>query len=301
MAKIILDTDLGTEMERNWEAIPNAKPNPLVRMLALPLERFASAFAELSENRNWSTTTQASKLASLYAMAVALGCPPLLLAGLAKMKTQRLRVRTPAWSPSDVYQIARPEALASTSGAALLAYLTGHRLGDILRLRKCNVYRVLSPAIGESLALMVVCGKTVSSTGPYPIHPPASSKAAAIVREHLAGDSAYLFLDSATVLDARAEDKAVQTTRGAIQRQIGLDTRALRRGGLSVLALLGNATSDLRTLSRHTSDDMTRTYLGAGLLDATLAKTQHRLVTQLENSLTDESASYSVSRLAGDM
>ena len=112
---------------------------------------------------------------------------------------------------------------------------------------------------------------------------------------------AYLFLNSVELLDPKAEDKAVQATRGAIQRKIGLDTRALRRGGLSVLALLGNATSDLRTLSRHTSDDMTRTYLGAGLLDATLAKTRHHLVTQLENSLTDESASCSVSRLAGDM
>ena len=93
----------------------------------------------------------------------------------------------------------------------------------------------------------------------------------------LDGSSAYLFLDAPGILNEDAEDEAVVKARNAIHRNLQMDSRSLRRGGLSVLALLGNSTTDLRTLSRHTTDDSfanldaKRCLLDADFLRATLA------------------------------
>ena len=96
-------------------------------------------------------------------------------------------------------------------------------------------------------------------------------------------------------MNENREDQLVQRARATLHSKNPICSRALRRGGLSALSLLGNSNADIRTLSRHTTDDSLRIYLGAGLLDATLAKTQHKLILQIETS-----ASFSVSPFLED-
>ena len=298
-----VELDSALEMEKRWANVPHAMKNPMTMLLALSPDQFQAAFNKLADSRKWKATTQASKLATLIPIALALDISPLLRKTVNLMKDALQKVRIPAWSPMDIQEIAQPSTLlkSGVTGPQLFAYLTGHRLGDILRIRKACVYRVKAPLIGESISIMIVRGKTVRTTGPYPIHLPTESICAQMILERMKDDSGpYIFLSSETILSETAEDEAVSSMRAALHRRHPLDARALRRGGLSVLSLLGNSGAEIRALSRHTTDDSARIYLGAGLLDTQLAATQHRLIKQLEENLRANSENFSVSPCAGE-
>lgn len=208
---------------------------------------------------------------------------PMLMA--VKQLTSGQRVRPPSFDPTDLSSIVMPADSVNLPLPLRLAYLMAHRVGDLLRLRCCNVVDV-STHVVSSLALVIIRGKTVASTGPYAIQLPPSGWAAtqirALVSAQLALRRPYVFLDAPNILQDAEETQAVLALEKTLSRETRIDLRAPRRGALTFLAAAGVEMADTRLLSRHTSDQTTRIYLAAGVFDTAAALKMHKMISLLE-------------------
>ena len=172
-----------------------------------------------------------------------------------------------------------------------LTWLMGQRIGDILRLKSRNIFRVQTPH-SNSIACLFTSGKVVQRTGPCVIHLPMGGESANIITLALTRTKKlmpYVFMDyDGPPLNETDEMKLVSRYEEHLKslEEMSFDMRALRRGGLSSASLLGGFSKDeLRELSRHPSNDTLRLYLAAGILDNESASTQMKIIRTNEESM----------------
>jgi len=154
-----------------------------------------------------------------------------------------------------------------------VALTWGQRVGDVLKVQSTNVFLVEHTRISVTF----VEGKTIPRTGAYTLHATASSLLGKIlqwlVRIHPQG---RLFGLPPTQEAERRWERQVHTAL-----PFKMDLRALRRTGLSRLALIGLSNVELLEISRHSSVQMLQLYLGRGLFDFEQARRQTWAVDRL--------------------
>lgn len=256
------------------------------------------------------TSTCISKISTLLFLAKQNfpGTSPSCVLNLKKLKARLSQTRTPAWFPGDEQKCIPPSHIRRmvrfpNLHPLILAWLLGHRIGDILLLRTSNVFYVRTANSTQTMAILFVEGKAVGSTGPYCVHLPVSlssdlSAMRIIQQAFLEARKArrpYLFLNAQHILVKEQILPWVTAQETYLKQQLQqnlamtIDLRSLRRGGVTNAAQATGADhSSLRTLTRHPSDETLRIYLGAGLLDTTTAKIQSSLVKANEISLNKE-------------
>lgn len=264
----------------------------LVPLLALPLAEFKEAFADLTGTRWKAPETRAARLGTLIGLAKALPAyvPPAITLLMQRMKREEKATQVPAWSPGDDQQVATPgfmNTLLSNAKFAplVIAFVTGQRLSDVMLWRRSSA-RAVRLASTESVAILVVEGKTVSQTGPYVVHLPRNGLAVRCLAQ-ATGKGPYFFLPVGKILPKMDARKEVVRQQRLLKKTASLvmDLRALRRGGLSLMGATGAPNSHLLALSHHKSEEMLRRYLAAGLLDRKLANTQMQLIRHNENAV----------------
>lgn len=227
-------------------------------------------------------------------------------AGLLREVIRRLKMalelrKSPAWDPTEVFVTL--SLLGMLAPPQTFAFLTAQRTGDMLRLLTRDAFTTtitdtIAPKPSRMVSVLVTRGKTVRSRGPYPLHLPAGGIAEKILCEAvIQSKGPYIFMPHVnTVLDDARETQEVKAMLRSFKIQDAETeeqcpgSRDLRRASLAFLAMDGESNADLRSVSRHKDDDILRIYLGAGLLDETLRRTQHRLISKLENILRTPSA-----------
>lgn len=284
-----LDKQLLHKLQRQWESLHgNQIPQPLLPILAIQTAELPKCWEALTAARDWARSTSVAHISTLIALTKKLMLPIQQRIVLEGIRKSLLATRAPAWTPANNSAIITPHRAKTLEAIPQFTWLTGQRLGDILRIRRENVYWV--PTL-QSLALVLVRGKSVGRTGPYTLHLPVPSRAAEIVldfyRRHMT--SLYLFMDySASAYPAeKDEDHLMLHYEQMIKCSLPEDIRALRRGGLTAATVLGQLEpTQTCLLSRHPDVNTLRIYLGAGLLDAAAAKVHHRAISMNEQALT---------------
>jgi hypothetical protein len=299
--------ELAKQMINSVEVSKYKPYTDIVALLAIPPDALGGAIAELAANRWKSSATVVAKLATLNTIAAAL--PGLVPDGmtllLRTLKRQYLRQRTVTWLPSQEGKVVLASAVNSLlntpqrqkATALIVSWMTGQRLGDVLKWRTLNLQRVRTVTI-DTYAQLVVEGKTVSTNGPFTIHFPLTSTttkllvaAASLAHRE---NRPYIFLDAPTLLVGKELDKAVtkeeqrlkslllSATRVSLPATLSCDLRGLRRGGISTMSAAGHSQQDILLVSRHSDTGVLNIYEAAGLLDSATARIQQRLILSNE-------------------
>lgn len=145
--------------------------------------------------------------------------------------------------------------------AGALTFCTGQRLSDVLLLEADQVWLVTGPQ-GIRTSIRFTKGKTVGVRGPYTISIPPSTELESMTKAA-----------AQKALQSRA-DTLFATNAELLTRALDIDVRALRRTGLSRIAMSGTPLDVLLTLSRHASTRMLEVYLASGLFDQNTATAQ---------------------------
>ena len=230
-------------------------------------------FARLQQDLDWGPRTAATYWAHLLKLKAYADLP---ISTVDTDFTRQLRseaAQAPIWDLEDGSQFLPQEKVDLLSTLSLflparhvfqagnLCLATGQRLSDVLLLRPEQVWRVTGQQGTTRVSLRVVEGKTVGSRGAYTISLPDVPLAQVVcqaTREATTRNSATLFDTNAELL-----------TRG-----LNIDVRALRRTGLSRLAMSGTPLETLISLSRHATTRMLELYLASGLFNEQTAQAQ---------------------------
>lgn len=272
--------------------------NPKAMLLALSPERFKEIWHHLATTRCWKPSVQAGYIGTLLATARTITPMfPTLAALILHMKHAKNELqlkREPDWDPTMPEHVATASEIANLLTEPLAAplvvtWLTGQRLGDILRLETKNL-KVVRTETWTSLALTVTRGKTVRTQGPFTIHIPLDSTAARIlgtlVLSQHSAQLPYVFLPC-TRVEVTAENHAVLRAERTLKHIYRKTYWSIRRGALSLVGMTGKYTStEQRTVSRHAGDPMLTRYLGAGVFDKHTALTQLRILSDLDRAVT---------------
>ncbi len=252
-------------------------------------------FEELAKAMGWGPATQATYWAAAHSLALDLGMPQPRIIAATQKRLDKAKQEAPRWSPgpstfADLTWANRVLQLDPDTKTSLLplllAFGTGHRIGDILKLETRNVaLDVVFPCLEPVHRITVTRGKTVPSTGPYSIFiatsSPFNDTFVLLVRNCLAP---FLFLPEELPLtvedDAleRATEKEEASLHHVLKKHgLDLDLRGIRRGGtgfLSSMAALGFSNEKVLTFSRHKSAPQLTNYLSSGAYDGGLATLQ---------------------------
>lgn len=160
----------------------------------------------------------------------------------------------------EIAAIAMNSGVRAPERAAYLALMLGQRVGDVLALRPSETY-----LCAGRVSITFVEGKTVARTGAFTLTVSSGTDAALILTQAaelaMSDPKNRLFLP----VGRTEAEQMIHRTFPA------LDLRALRRTGLSRLALSGCKVETLLQISRHTSIRMLEVYLRRGLLHGMLA------------------------------
>jgi integrase len=228
-------------------------------------------FTEVAQALEWSPTTQSSYWGAVMTLLKLLEMLHPADRSLMK-KLEERAAQAATWStdsPSQMLTQDRVDEIAAVAmkcdvrapeRAAYLALMLGQRVGDVLTLRPSETY-----LCAGRVAITFIEGKTVARTGAFTLTVPSGTDAATILRQAA----------EAAMLDPR-DRLFLPTSRAEAEQKIhrtfpALDLRALRRTGLSRLALSGCKVEILLQISRHTSIRMLEVYLRRGLLHGMLA------------------------------
>lgn len=276
------------------------RTNPILQLLALQPLDFMAAWTTLTQWRQWAPSTTTSYLAQLVSMSRTVTNDPVFSKLLNNLLSASRTTRAPLWNPADDLEVLRdPVTVTKMPDAARFAWTTGQRIGDILRLRCDQVFKITqnqTAGAPTTIAVIFIRGKVIKSHGPYALHLPEQSWAANLVLNlvNRSPPSQYLFMEAppGLLLTPQLEDCMMMLSETSLHQEMAAlnlpkrDLRSLRRGGLVTAALSGQfSPADLRCLSRHKTDDMLRIYLGAGLFDVQTAMTQSRFIWNNEESL----------------
>ena len=259
------------------------------RMANHPEEDTVIAFRELAKTMPWGPTTKDKYWASYISARKLINLPT--VPGAAALQTilkrdSRLVVR---WDPSDEAQWTDLKTLYSirsqlnfslhrwTMTIAILDQLIGHRASDLAMVEKRNIF-----VVNDFYVIRLVNGKTVDVTGPYTIAFSKSGAAGQALQAlciHSIPSSVYLMIASTTFLErpqlSTASSKISVQIRTLMRQFIPQWTiRALRRGGLSSMALCGIPEETIQTFGKHTTSDGLRRYLADGIFNQHLAAKQ---------------------------
>jgi len=243
----------------------------------------------------WNPGTIESALASLLKPAARLEVGAARMSDLRDMVAlyKKRRIANGGWDPEDLKHIVTPNDARALHAeiskadnletkrlltAALLAWLTGSRIGDMLKLRKdqCNIS-------GNTIVLTE--HKTALSIGPMSFQLPeyALNLVQSLVHEQSTGR--YLFLPpEVTNADERDIARAERRLKTRSQTLKEKDLRGLRRGGSVNASQEAHTNAELRMLTHHTKDASLRVYMAAGRLSATEGRTQMRLISHNINA-----------------
>lgn len=284
-------THMATKLMDEWHINPLAMTSPELMLLAIPPQHFAEAFQKIAER--WSSSVVINKLHIMKARlqkttALNISTANALRAIMLSLVQHLGKKREPAWNPMDPDDWLQPQAISQLimKNVALpiaFAWLTGQRVGDVLRLENKYVQNI--PML-NSTAVTFVRGKVTSHRGPFTIHLPMDSIAQKIVMRQRAmrQTSAYLWFQSPRLMESE-ETKRVAIEERALKKFIPKsDLWAVRRGGLATLALTGKYQShEIRHLSMHVDDDGLQRYLGAGVLNRSKAQIQTQMIMDLDD------------------
>lgn len=139
--------------------------------------------------------------------------------------------------------------------AVRLSFVLGQRLSDVLKMQRksLNIFQ-------QHLSLTFYAGKVIQKIGPYSINLAATLEPIrSIVDRALARTTSNE--DHIFVSGAVGDEKHVHK---AISEALGVDVRAIRRGGLQAMARGGATLEAIRYFSKHASDRMLLKYLNNG-------------------------------------
>lgn len=167
--------------------------------------------------------------------------------------------------------------------AMFLSFLMGQRLGDVLLLQQRSISVVQNTLQRKSSCCVTFYeGKTVGLTGVYTLHIPIVGEAANIMIRAQERSWENLFVPPGEIKE---------TVRAEANLQIG-DVRALRRGGLQMMALMEVPLDEILLFSRHQSVKMLYKYLQYGTVLMHQANTTERIVGAINTKLANLAASH---------
>jgi hypothetical protein len=283
-----------------------AKQLRLLPLLAINETTRFHIFTNIADATNLKPSVRASYWAAVHSLANALGLTRTVEITNSQRVLTRRKELAPTWelndknftTPKTISDIVLHLGTYPILSALILAFILGHRLGDILRIQKSLITNIYFNE-RQYTAVRIVEGKTVPLTGPYTVFIPCQGIAASSLQ--LAKDSLnkiYLFLPPITVLEPSELTPHVEATELHIKKilimlQTPFDFRSLRRGGLSLLGAMGFTDDQLLLLSRHTNAKQLGTYLNAGLWSAHTADTMTTMVSALETAI-EQRASWTI-------
>lgn len=207
------------------------------------------------------------------------------------------------WSPENEYAFVSQKRIFDiwadqriptwTRIALWVSFTLGQRVGDTLRWRVSKVRLQRFPyLLGEVISITVVEGKTVEKTGAYTLHIPSETHTGQLIhllhKEAQQTQSRYLFFHSEVILQ-KVESQAVLV---GLEKKMhadltaannDIDLRAVRRGGLTQMALNGYPLTSIMLFSQHRSVDILKRYLADDLFNGSNAQQMSEVIQYQES------------------
>lgn len=273
------------------------KQRSLLPLLILEEVSRTHAFRMLMQEARWGAGTAESYWAALHAAGKLVGIPTSKITAEFQKSLTSIKHRTSiSWhlSSTSHYEfvtlsyILRLRRDILLEAAMIFTFWMGQRFGDVLKLRNSNIVRRNFPH-GPCYAITVVEGKVVPSIGPFTIHAPVHSLVGQLIECYLNPHVPYIFLPQiSNLLVPESIAQVTVNTEKLLHamlkpRDLDIDLRALRRGGLSLMAACGWSKEKIRTFSKHTSDQALDCYLGRGTFDGGTALVQSNIIAMTES------------------
>lgn len=330
LTELIFDTMVGEreekcvrlrELETAYDSVfPAAAQRPtqrrLLPFLLLDLEDRYRTLTQVPDSV-WGPRTKAAYWATISAMA------PLL--GLTKTPSHHQRIltaeakKTTTWNPEDPTQFISAmdiDIIRNTVGIPAktrriidIAFSLGQRVGDTLRWRTDQVALQHFPQMKTPvLSVTIVEGKTVEHSGPYTLFIPFGGALSDTILEQIAEmkaikpQSKYVFLESQVLLSKKDTEKAVLEQEAWMHADLkgsnlDLDLRAIRRGGLSLMAQNAIPMSTILLFSRHQSVKTLSIYLHRDAFNADHAKQMTDTILCCDTRTNEEASKHSYETL----
>lgn len=276
----------------------------LLPLLAIPEALRWTTFLQIANTLKWKATVKDAYWAAMGSAATILSVPKTKISQDAQRNARAEALKCQTWSEDnprqhitveyinalEVIMVQEPyQAIRRLMAAMILTFLLGQRFGDTLKWQRREVRTRQFYQQDKSFALGVVEGKTVEQTGQYTVHCPTTSRAGRLLQNILLGATGkYLFLFSPSYLSREAIRQQVEQSQAELHRHLvkismDIDFRALRRGGLTRMAVAGFPNATIRLFSRHTTDQQLEVYLMRGSFAGGTAKIQAEVIAKTES------------------
>lgn len=231
--------------------------------------QFITVISAIRHRRQMQAGSLGSELASLLTPAKLLMLQRPWLQHMTLQLKREQNLSGPTWLPQDnsevvsLSQAAHLSAAASSNHlalAALMAFCTGRRICDILRIERAYVF--LQHVLGPSIVLVV--HKTAPTRGPLTVFLPQALVELVRLRMLATQGQKYLFCNAVgtgATCDWTKQEKLLKKTFFP-----KTDLRGLRRGGLCTAAQAASREEDMLMMSDHGNLRGLQTYLGGGLM-----------------------------------
>lgn len=270
----------------------------LLLLLALPEKQRIQTFNIIAERLNWKSSTRDTYFASLVKAAQIIDEPTTKISAANQKILARKARSTETWTTENFCQFTTPETIRQIEQLemeiffpVIVTFWLGQRIGDVLRWQTRNIVPRHFPSQMPTISITVVESKTTDSTGPYSLHVPANGKIGRIISQSKNNSTGpYLFLTPKATLEKKDLDQVLVEKERLIHaalKKAGLDMdfRALRRGGLAQMSAAGWAKEQIRTFSRHKSNEMLDIYLARGSLDGGMAILHTKMLASIEQDV----------------
>ena len=256
-------------------------------------------FRAAAKTHGWGTASREKNFAAIISARKTLGetttaAQKCLLSLQAKASKRAAR-----WNPNIEGQCITPAQMLKMwekttephsrwlRAVASVDLMIGHRVSDFAQILAENIFE---DDDGEAFQIRVTTGKTIATTGPYIVNIPYGTRTSAAFEEVMNSkhpDSLYVMIRSSTILEANELSERASHLSALIREDIRKEIphftiRALRRGGLSGMGLVGTADSTIQTFGKHTSNTSQMRYMGDGRFSRALQQNQTETVRTME-------------------
>ena len=280
-----------------WDRWTTEHVNRMVRLLPIVVKGRIPTFKMMSDQLDWGPRTQSTYWGTILSALKLCGQPSTMEDAAFTTTLAQEAMMAPSWDLEDDFQLmsnAQIQQLCELSTtakpnskwrAAWVTYALGQRMGDVLKTTAQNV-----TFIDDTVALTIIEGKTVPTKGPFTLRMSSDSRTGRYVREaalQCAQDriakhgEMRLFQPDNPNRDGKLWIKEMEAE---VAKGLAIDIRALRRTGLTKIAMTGCPLEVTLSFSRHSTTRMLETYLCKGIFNQATAAAQVSAVAQAEGA-----------------
>ena len=281
-----------------WDRWTTDHVNRVLRLLPIVVKDRVKTFKMVSEQLDWGARTQCTYWGTILSALKLCGLQKTVEDEAMTTILKKEAIMAPTWDLEDDFQlmtnmqITQLDVLATAASpnsmwrAAWVTLALGQRLGDVLKFSATNVN-----VINDAVTITVTEGKTVPTKGAFTLRASRGSNVGRYILEaaEKCAENRKTSLGETRLFqpDTPQGNKTmwIKTMESQIAATLKIDIRALRRTGLTRLAMTGCSQEVLLTFSRHSTTRMLETYLCKGVFNQAAGTAQVETVEKSEKAM----------------